>query len=155
MLTAVSQILGVLTILLALLATAMHFVVKMWQVGSAMLANLRRLVLNLLMLFIVAASMLGFGDLGALTVCLVQVVPFALAVSLGFGVAGAFSIGSTIASVDAFWAMRKPKKASSANDSDNDAPGAKDLEMSGGASEPKKAKLKISSPIRSPSIRGI
>lgn len=133
----------------------MHFVVKMWQVGSAMLANLRRVVLNLLMLFIVVASMLGFSDLSALTVCLVQVVPFALAVSLGFGVAGAFSIGSAIAVVDAFWAMRKPKKAPSVSDSDSDAPGAKDLEMSGGASESKKVKLKISSPIRSPSIGDI
>lgn len=133
----------------------MHFVVKMWQVGSPKLANLRRVVLNLLMLLIVSASMMGFSDLSALTVCLVQVVPFAFAVSLGFSVAGAFSVGSTIASVDAFWAMRKPKNPHSASGSDSDSPGAKDLEMSGGASEPKRPKLKISPPIRKLSVRDI
>ncbi|KAK8042390.1 hypothetical protein PG994_012873 [Apiospora phragmitis] len=122
------NILGLLTVLLTLACTGLHFIVKIKQTGSAVLIRTRAVSNTLLVFMALITGILGFVELGELTVCLVQVIPFAGAVAIGFSIFQMFSIGSTIAIMDLVQMFRKPKKGGRQT-------GRKDLEISAPALE--------------------
>ncbi|KAK7958592.1 hypothetical protein PG988_013440 [Apiospora saccharicola] len=103
-------ILGLLTVLLTLACVGLHFIVKVKQTGSATLIKGRAAANVLLVFMSLTTSILGFSELSGLTVCLVQVIPFTGAISIGFSVFQTFSIGSTVALLDLVQMFRKPKK---------------------------------------------
>ncbi|KAK8051708.1 hypothetical protein PG993_003093 [Apiospora rasikravindrae] len=106
------SIMGLLTVIVTLGCTILHFIVKVKQTGSATLIKTRAAANTLLVFMAMITGILGFSDLSGLTVCTVQVIPFSAAIAIGFGVFQAFSIGSTIAFMDLVQMFRKPKKGS-------------------------------------------
>ncbi|KAK7927431.1 hypothetical protein PG985_004429 [Apiospora marii] len=104
------NIMGLLTVLLTLACTGLHFIVKVKQTGSATLVKARAAANVLLVFMSLTTGILGFSELSGLTVCLVQVIPFTGAIAIGFSVFQTFSIGSTIALMDLVQMFRKPKK---------------------------------------------
>ena len=117
---------GLLTVLLTLGCTGLHFVVKIKQTSSDVLIKARAVSNTVLVFMVLSTSILGFTELSGLTVCLVQVIPFSGAVAIGFGVFQTFSIGSTVALMDLVQMFRKPKK----NGSGSRQTGRNDLEIS-------------------------
>ena len=122
------QIMGLLTVLLTLACTGLHFIVKIKQTGSDMLVKARAVSNTVLIFMVLTTSILGFTELSELTVCLVQVIPFTGAIAMGFGVFQTFSIGSTVAVMDLVQMFRKPKKSGRQT-------GRNDLEISAPALE--------------------
>lgn len=101
---------GLLTVLLTLACTGLHFIVKVKQTGSATLIKSRAASNVLLVFMSLTTGILGFSELSGLTVCLVQVIPFTGAIAIGFSVFQTFSIGSTVALMDLVQMFRTPKK---------------------------------------------
>ncbi|KAK8080276.1 hypothetical protein PG997_008094 [Apiospora hydei] len=104
------NVMGLLTVMLTLGCTVLHFIVKVKQTGSATLIKVRAASNSLLVFMAMITSILGFSELSGLTVCLVQVIPFSAAIGIGFALFQTFSIGSTIAVMDLVQTFRKPKK---------------------------------------------
>jgi hypothetical protein len=62
---------------------------------------------QLLQALVIATSFTGFADLSKITICLTQaVVPFEIAVSLGFGLAAVLTIGQAVSGLDLYLQFR-------------------------------------------------
>jgi hypothetical protein len=64
------------------------------------LGTVRHIVNQLFLTLSVASCLQGFASLSSVTLCFTQVIPFNLAVSIGFGLAGIFTLGAAITGLD-------------------------------------------------------
>lgn len=64
------------------------------------LPNIRVYVNQLFLVLSFASVMTGFSDLSSVALCFTQVVPFDLALTLGFGLSTVFVLGSTVSGLD-------------------------------------------------------
>ncbi|KAI1334475.1 hypothetical protein F5Y15DRAFT_290497 [Xylariaceae sp. FL0016] len=107
-------ILGLLTLLLAIPAIALHCLVKARPTDDApaplRLAAARNITNQLLLLFAALSSMTGFADLSSIAICLTQLIPFELALSLGFGLSSVFTMASAVCSLDGYLVYRDRRK---------------------------------------------
>jgi hypothetical protein len=120
-------ILGLITVIIGFLASGLHIIITKQsstkdipQAGldtpSEQLVTLPRIRVALNQIFLAISglsSILGFSALSNITLCIAQTVAFALAVSLGFGLATIFILGMAISSLDVYVRIRDFRNISS------------------------------------------
>ncbi|CRK14653.1 hypothetical protein BN1723_010433 [Verticillium longisporum] len=109
-------IISLITTLVGIGAVALHIFVKVISPPQSIrdhlpqgLFSLRGIV-NQLFLFLAAASaMTGFADLSSVALCLTQIIPFEIALSVGFGLSTPFALGSSIIGLEAYLSFREAR----------------------------------------------
>lgn len=96
-----------------LAAVALQYAVKLFGAmpgqEPTMVQKIRTYNNQALLGLAAAASLTGFTDLSKIAVCITQVVPFELALSVGFGLANTYVIGSTLTQFEVYLAYRAGK----------------------------------------------
>jgi hypothetical protein len=78
--------------------------------GLLSLPNIRATV-NQLFLFLATLSVTsGFKDLSSVALCFTQVVPFDIAIGIGFGLSTIFVLGSSIMGIDMYLVFRDARQ---------------------------------------------
>lgn len=75
-------------------------------VGPFSLASIRSAVNQLFLLLATLSTTTGFKDLSSVALCFTQVVPFDIAIGIGFGISTVFVVGSSIMGVDMYLVFR-------------------------------------------------
>lgn len=115
-----SQIISLITTIVGLAAVGLYFAtlsaVKTLAAGTPppmgllSLPNIRATV-NQLFLFLATLSVTsGFKDLSSVALCFTQVVPFDIAIGVGFGLSTIFVLGSSIMGIDMYLVFRDARQ---------------------------------------------
>ncbi|KAM0326706.1 hypothetical protein ACHAQA_006579 [Verticillium albo-atrum] len=126
-------IISLITTLVGIAAVALHILVKVkappqmvgdrFPQGLLSLPNIRNFINQIFLFLALASAMTGFADLSSVALCLTQIIPFDIALSVGFGLSTAFALGSSIVGLDAylmFRDVRRKKKALKNGNIDNE-----------------------------------
>lgn len=102
-----------MTVVDGIIATGLQYAVKVYGSPpgeSRTLVQTARNYNNQFLLALAAAtSLTGFIDLSKIAVCLTQVVPFELAMAIGFGLASIYAVGSTITQFAVYLELRSAR----------------------------------------------
>ncbi|RXG41401.1 hypothetical protein VDGE_08090 [Verticillium dahliae] len=112
-------IISLITTLVGIGAVALHIFVKVISPpqsirdhlpqGLFSLPNVRGIVNQLFLFLAVASAMTGFADLSSVALCLTQIIPFDIALSVGFGLSTPFALGSSIIGLEAYLSFREAR----------------------------------------------
>jgi hypothetical protein len=75
--------------------------------APAKIHTVRDIVNQIFLALSAAASLQGFASLSSVSLCFTQIVPFDVAVMIGFGLSGAFVLGSAVSGLDLFLLVRE------------------------------------------------
>ncbi|KAJ9150797.1 Cytochrome b/b6/petB-like protein [Pleurostoma richardsiae] len=113
-------VLGILTIVLAIAAVALHCVVKLRRAEDGLIIarpfkfldprTVRTIVNQVLLIVSVATAFTGFADLSVISLCFTQLISFETTVVLGFSLSGALMLGSAVSGLDIFLALRECRR---------------------------------------------
>ncbi|KAF3356213.1 Myosin-2 [Verticillium dahliae VDG1] len=112
-------IISLITTLVGIGAVALHIFVKVISPpqsirdhlpqGLFSLPNVRGIVNQLFLFLAVASAMTGSADLSSVALCLTQIIPFDIALSVGFGLSTPFALGSSIIGLEAYLSFREAR----------------------------------------------
>ncbi|KAM0271173.1 hypothetical protein ACHAQH_009157 [Verticillium albo-atrum] len=126
------SIISLVTTIIRIAAVALHVVVKVkappqfvadrLPQGFLSLRNIGNIVNQIFLFLALASVMTGFTDLSSVALCLTQIIPFNIALSVGFGLSTAFALASSIIGLEVFLIFREArmKKKSLKNGGKND-----------------------------------
>lgn len=83
------------------------------------LRTIRTIINQVLLTLSIITAMTGFSDVSSITMCATQVISFETIITVGFGLAGTFTLGSAISGLDLTLSIRECrnwKKAASKSD---------------------------------------
>ncbi|KAH6683572.1 hypothetical protein F5X68DRAFT_155291 [Plectosphaerella plurivora] len=75
-------------------------------IGTFSLPNIRSAVNQLFLLLATLSTTSGFKDLSSVALCFTQIVPFDIAIGIGFGLSTVFVVGSSIMGIDMYLVFR-------------------------------------------------
>ncbi|KAL9945363.1 hypothetical protein D7B24_008263 [Verticillium nonalfalfae] len=125
-------IISLITTLVGIAAVALHILVMVrsppQSIGERLpqgllsLPNVRNIVNQVFLFLAVASAMTGFADLSSVALCLTQIIPFDIALSVGFGLSTPFALGSSTIGLEAYLTFREArmKKKALKNGSKNE-----------------------------------
>ncbi|EEY22315.1 conserved hypothetical protein [Verticillium alfalfae VaMs.102] len=125
-------IISLITTLVGIAAVALHILVMVrsppQSIGERLpqgllsLPNVRNIVNQVFLFLAVASAMTGFADLSSVALCLTQIIPFDIALSVGFGLSTPFALGSSVIGLEAYLTFREArmKKKALKNGSKNE-----------------------------------
>ncbi|KAL0943232.1 uncharacterized protein CTRU02_201118 [Colletotrichum truncatum] len=126
-------IVSLITVLVGILAFLMHLAIKArappqlpntsrsppTPMPLLSLPSIRVYVNQLFLILSFASVMTGFADLSSVALCFTQVVPFDLALTLGFGLSTLFVLGSTVSGLDISLNLRAIYRKARGKDGDS------------------------------------
>lgn len=135
------QILGLLTVLTTLGASAVHFYVKLTSplaLNEAVVfptkpfrllspLTIRTIANQSLLMLVLPTVIAGFADLSAVTFCVTRIVPFEGAIAFAVGLLFVYVVASALSTLTVWLSLREVRKARKAGKGDEESWGRKTL----------------------------
>ncbi|KAH8680829.1 hypothetical protein BX600DRAFT_428808 [Xylariales sp. PMI_506] len=107
-------IIGLLTAIDGFAAVGLHYAAKLFGAPpgepSTLVQKVRVVNNQIFPVAVTAATFSGFSDLSSISLCVPNVIPFELALSVGFGLSSLFIVGTSVSQLEIYLKRRAAKK---------------------------------------------